>query len=132
MFNSGLKCKILCFSMVLFLIFITCTYSKKLVLTRNGLTDFTICLPADPSDVEKRAASELQKYIYEMSGTELQIINSEETGDGFQIFLGSAGKNNSIPAGIDWEFLEKDGFTIKTYGNNLIIAGGSENGILYG
>lgn len=100
-----------------------CSCTPKLTLD-----DYVIIVPDSPTDVEKRAANELQRYFNEISGKQLLIISDKEVASDKEILIG-----NTNRAKLDsLSQLEADGFIIHTIGNKLAIHGGYRNGVLYG
>ena len=95
------------------------------------LDTMTIVLPAEPTDVEKTAATELQTYIRRISGTPLNIITEGEELTTNGIYLGAtefASANQvTFP---DNQFGE--GWAIKAIGKDLVVTGGAKRGTLYG
>ena len=108
------------------------TAGGPLQLVRNGHSAYRIALSGDASANDKKAAGELQKYLNEISGVSVPIINVPEKEEDSLIWIGSAGRVQNFPTGFDWQKFEEDGFCIRTEGTNLIIAGGTAKGSLYG
>ena len=106
--------------------------SPKLQLVRNGKSTYRIVLPDSASEFDKKAGSELQKYLRQMSGALLPIVTDTDDLTDSIVWIGSAGHFQKPPFPIDWEKLEEDGFLIKTNGKSLIVAGGRQKGSLYG
>ena len=96
-------------------------------LVKDGKSAYTIVLSKDASPSEKHAAQELQTFIMQISGAELPI---SRTPSGKAIFLGEQDAIRS--AKIDFKSLGDEGFTIKTVGPHLVIAGGRLRGTMYG
>ena len=113
-----------------YLIFTSC--SKKLVIVENGITNYKIVLSSNAKEIDEQAANELQKYLKEISGAVLPVVKTSTMKSDSVIILCSAGSADDFVKGKELELLEEDGFTIKTDRVNLIIAGGSEKGVLYG
>ncbi len=96
--------------------------------TKTDLAKSQIVTPVNPTPVEKKAASELQKYLEKISGTRVSITDdkAKKTPCGFVI-----GRSKSLPASIDLQKLDPDGFIIKSQGSRIFLAGGSGKGTLY-
>jgi hypothetical protein len=95
--------------------------AEPLALTRNGTSNYTIVVAANAPAPEERAASELQRFVAEMSGARLPI--AAKCASGRCILLGSAyAPRNFGP----------EQYLLKTEGANLIITGGRPRGSLYG
>lgn len=105
---------------------------NSLELVRNGHSAYRIALSGKASEIDKKAAGELQKYLNEISGVSLPIITAPDHSGDSLIWVGSAGHVQDFPARLDWENFEDAGFCIRTEGTNLIIAGGKVKGSLYG
>ncbi|MCX6249557.1 MAG: DUF4838 domain-containing protein [Bacteroidetes bacterium] len=76
-----------------------------------------------------RVVSELQKYIFEITGTKLRIVVGQAASDlkGFVIISDEGQPGHPGSARPD-----PDGFNIRSDGENVIITGGSHKGTLYG
>ena len=95
---------------------------------KSAIGKYNIVTPADPSPVEQKAASELQKYLEKISGIKLSITKSSGK-DQFRAFI--IGNSKQLPADIDSARLDPDGFIIKNKGTKIFLAGGSHKGTLY-
>jgi hypothetical protein len=116
--------------------------AADLTLVQDGQPAAVIIMAAEPQAA--RAGAEIQKYIEKMSGAKLPLVlEGEAAGSPISILVGhtaAAGKLGvQIPAGFDPairpEAFEKEGFVIKTRGNNLVIGGNSDGpyqGTIYG
>jgi hypothetical protein len=107
-------------------------HGSPLVLARNGQTRFRISLTHDASPIDRKAAQELQRYLREVARVDVRIVQSDTSDHRPLIWIGSAGHAEGFPPGISWDSLREDGFTIKTRDDQLIIAGGTDKGTLYG
>lgn len=96
----------------------------------NGVRGYQIVVPEQASAEEKFAAGELQHYLFEMSKTNLEIINEPAFKGKHGIYLGQTdfakGKR------IDLASLKEDGYRLMPAGSHFIVAGGSGKGVLYG
>jgi len=106
------------------------TRSAGLTLTKEGRSACTIVLAKNASASARFAGVELQRYLSAISGANVPISATAKPGS--TIWIGSAGHSEGCPREIDWDRLGDDGFTIRTDGKNLIIAGGRDKGPLYG
>ena len=99
-------------------------------LFRNGRTEYSIVLPAEASHSERTAALELQKYVQEISGVLLNIVDGT-VSEGKRIYLGY---HPEIKAYRDIKRYneEDEGFTYRKVGYDLIICGGRHRGTMYG
>ena len=99
-------------------------------LNIEGGKDYAIVLPAKACSIEKEAAKQLQQYLSKMSTTTLTIVEEGAYKGKNAIYIGNT--NYAKARNIDFDNLAKDGYLFKRFDNNLIIAGGSQNGVLYG
>ena len=118
-------------SVIIILVVLFSLYSCK----RNGLLiegkgDYQIVIPTNANAIEKKSAQKLQHYFFEMSATNLPIAVEDVYRGNNGIFIGKT--NYAKTMGIDFSGLEEDGYTYKRNGKNLLIAGGSKKGVLYG
>lgn len=96
--------------------------SKCLIVAADGL-----------SVSEKKAISELQKYLQAMSGADaIQVVTPEKAGSGpeTRIVVGNKTVRQLYPD-IPLGDLGTDGFILKTAGHSLLVAGGEKRGTLY-
>ncbi len=108
------------------------TLRAEITLFENGQSPYKIVVAANAIPSERYAAEELQRYLERMSGARLPIVTSDGERTEHEIVLGANAlpKNVEKPAALDR--LGADGFTLKTAGNRLIIAGQGPRGTLYG
>ena len=106
--------------------------AKDIKLAKGGKSDYMIVLSKDASPSEKFAADELQKFLQEISGAKLPIITKGDKLPKRTIVLGDGDTLRSLKVKIDFKDLGDEGFSIKTVGPNLVIAGGRQRGTMYG
>ncbi|MCX6134277.1 MAG: DUF4838 domain-containing protein [Ignavibacteriales bacterium] len=106
--------------------------ARPVTITRAGKAVSCIVITRDASATDRKAAEELQKYIKAISGAQLRIKEGKEPKGSACIWIGSAGHSADFPFAPDWAKLEDDGFTIRSMGNRILIAGGRKRGSLYG
>jgi len=100
------------------------------VLFKDGKSAYTIVVSPEASSSEKTAASELQHYIHEISGAELDITDNPNLV-GRKIFIGYNSKvgryigEKNIPD-------DEESFTYESIGKNIFIYGGKQRGTMYG
>jgi hypothetical protein len=109
----------------LFLLFSTLnactTHSDKASLVYHQKSNFSIVISANADSLTGFAASEVQKYIYEVSGVKLSIENKYRK-DNYQLIIGKSLINDkSLLAEIN--SLNEDGFIIKVSTNKIVLAG---------
>ena len=106
-----------------------CSSGVKLV--SNGKSDCKIFVSQNALKPEKYAAGELQKYIHQISGASLPIVDKAKPGDKL-IYVGFQG----VPAPLLKELKPADfgneEYIIRSDGKALLIAGGGPRGTLYG
>lgn len=101
-------------------------------LSREGLTNYHIVLPQNPDPSLQQAADELQSYLKQASGADFTIVQKDEANGENEIILAKTGHCPKGLNQIDFDTLKKDGFSIHTSPDQIIIAGGTEKGCLYG
>jgi hypothetical protein len=100
-------------------------------LVKNGKSNYKIYLSDNAIPSEKHAATELQKYIYEISDCKIPITNKYHKTKKF-IFVGFNDVSNNLVQNIELDTLGDEEFIIETADNNILIAGGNPRGTLYG
>jgi len=110
----------------------TTSANGKLVIADGNASDYRIVLSSEASPSEGHAANELQAFLKEISGAELPIVTDGTQLDSREIILGDNAHLRSLSTKVDWDKLGKEGFTIQTVGENLVIAGGRLRGAIYG
>lgn len=101
-------------------------------LLKDGQSKYKIVISESSTKIEKRAAEVFQTYFEEISNVNLPIISDEKRLGKTEIILGYNKHLDELKADIPDVDLKADGFLIKTINNNLVIIGGSENGLLHG
>jgi len=82
--------------------------------------------PTDP--IQQKAAAELQKYLYQISGKTLPISSPKANHN---IFIGKPEQAVKEIELFEVSNLEEDGFYLRTVKDDLYLIGGSEKGVLY-
>ncbi|HUT24492.1 MAG TPA: DUF4838 domain-containing protein, partial [Sumerlaeia bacterium] len=93
---------------------------------------YQIVIPQAPTTAEKRAATELERHLREITGAHFPIVDDAAPARDREFILGRSARLRELGADVPFEKLEEDGFILKTVGDRLVIAGGSEKGVLYG
>lgn len=99
----------------------------------DGVTDYRIVLPAEPTANEQYAADELQYFIEEATGVRI-VLYREGTGELPKKFISVGNTKVSRDAGVTptYEELKTNGFVIKTIEDDCYIKGygdmGTRNG----
>lgn len=96
-------------------------------LATSGRSAYVIVLPAKAAQAERHAAEELQRYVADISGARLPIVDDATPAAACEIRLGAA--RGAAP---DAAALGAEGFRLRTQSGTLTIAGGSPRGTLYG
>lgn len=102
------------------------------LLANQGQSDYCIVIAEKAPPATRHAAGELQKFLKEISGAELPVVTDNEPRKKNEILLGSSSRLESTSPGTDLSKLGEEGYILRTTGANLIIAGGTARGDLYG
>lgn len=94
------------------------------------LAAYQILLPDQPSPVEQLAAQKLQRYLNELSGKDLVLRKEQDYRNGPGFFIGQT--RYARTREVNFKQLGADGFAYYPIEANLIIAGGTGRGVLYG
>ena len=105
---------------------------EKLVIADGDASDYRIVLSREASPSEEHAANELQAFLREITGAELPVVTDETPADSREIILGDNSHLRALNTKIDWDELGNEGFTLRTVGENVVIAGGRLRGTMYG
>lgn len=105
--------------------------SRWLTLIEGGESDYVIVKGAECAPSENEAASQLQEYLYRVSGKRLEISTDMSRVREREILVG---KTNREGGGytVDRKALGDEGFCVMVHEQKLIIAGGELRGTLYG
>jgi hypothetical protein len=117
-----MKSNFLIFPTVLFLIF-SCDYSR-LKLVEDGSTTYEIALPIEADSNEVKSAYELQKYLKEISGVTIPIVEEDEISSNPRMFIGHTQKSRSL-------HVEDHEIVIHVQNKDIIIKGGHSRSTLY-
>jgi len=99
---------------------------SQLTLVSQSSSEYSIVLADQATEQERKAASVLQRYIFEISGFEMQVLADTEKPTDKEICIGRTNR------GWGNEKLNQDGFMIKTRGTKLFIYGSAGKSTLYG
>lgn len=104
-----------------------------LVAADGGVAKAQIVVAKDAPPSTQYAAQELQRFLKEMSGAELPIVNDSTAVKAPEIVVGANKHFAKLSKGkIDVASLGKEGYVLQSRGKNLLIAGGEPRGTLYG
>jgi len=121
---------VLIITLLLFSIFTTgCTGNEPII--ENSESQFKIYVSESAIPSEKYAAGELQKYLKEITGLKLPIVNTYDSKTKL-IFVGFKDIPKELLAELKKEEFGNEEFIIRPLDGNLLIAGGEPRGTLYG
>jgi hypothetical protein len=109
--------------------------AQELVIADGGASAFTIVLAADASPSTRYAGAELQRWLREMTGAELPLVDAGAAAPSVHEIILGDGRHPRLAAlkvEIDTGKLGKEGYVLRTVGPHLVIAGSGVRGALYG
>ena len=95
-----------------------CSPSPLILAERGTGSDYSVSIPEKASPCLRHAAEELSRYVSEMTGVRLPVV--EGATEGPKILLSSKG------------LAENDAFLFKACGRDLVIRGRSDRAVLFG
>jgi len=98
-------------------------------LTEQGKARAAIRVRKNASDIERYAAERLQFYIRKASGAKLDVAH--QSSNGTTLHVGRSGETDKLIGSFNWDHLGEDGVLIRTFGQNIVIAGNTGRGTLY-
>ncbi|MEN6371351.1 MAG: DUF4838 domain-containing protein [Armatimonadota bacterium] len=101
-------------------------------LVKDGKSGYVIIIAKDASPSEHRAAAEFQRFIGEMSGVTIPYAPDSANPPENAVLIGNSEALKSLGLEIDFDDLGEEGYTIRTAGKRLVIAGGKLRGTMYG
>ena len=102
-----------------------------LVLADAGRTEHTIVIPAEPTDVELKAATDLSRWLWEMSGVPLPVVHEAAATDAkYVISVGSTERRRKAGLTEGDRDLGLEGYGIDVRGGDLYLWGGSGRGVV--
>lgn len=105
--------------------------ASALTIVEHGVPKACVVLPEKPSQIELKAASELQRYIKKITGADL-TIRFGELPESNAIVLGKHPFTRELVGDLlNDDVLGYDGIILKTAGNRLILAGHKGQSQLY-
>jgi len=102
---------------------------EPLVLVADGVSDYVIVRGENAFISEVTASTELQKYLKQITGTEIPIVTDDTAPAAHEIIVGKT--NREADGEFDRDELGQDGFVIKTKEDKLYLVGGEQRGSLY-
>lgn len=103
---------------------------KKYEIVKNGVSEYYIVTSKKAHETEHFAASELQKYIYKSTDVLIPYFSDRCEKRGKEIYIGTLPRD--VYKELDMSSVEEEGFIIKTIDDNIVIAGKTPRGTLYG
>ncbi len=122
------------------LLLVTCTClpvsaafaAPDLALVTAGHSDYVVVTPADALPAETYAASELVVYLQQLTGAELAVVQDDAPLAPHEIILGSTNRRlAALALTLPADRWGRDGFSLRTAGERLILAGDRPRGTLY-
>ena len=107
-------------------------HAQSLVLVSEGESRYRIVVPSTPTDSEEKAANVLQDHLLQISGAAIPIVTADRPAIPYEIVIGQNERLDELGITVDFNALEEDGFALRTADTRLVIAGGSEKGVLNG
>jgi hypothetical protein len=119
-------------TMLLLAVMITATAQAPAISINGGTVPLSLCpvvIPVNATEMEKKAASEMQHYLGLVTGVKPEVTDEQAKMKQVEIVIG---RSNRFPLTVELNTLDPDGFVIITEGSRLCIAGGTHKGTLYG
>ena len=124
--------RILFTAFALLLLINSASAAKSLILSKDGVAQFAIVLPVEPTPVELTAARELKYHLDSVTGASFTIVQENEVDAAqAQLIVGHAVRLKELLPDLDIAAISYDGIVIKTVGNNLVLVGHPQRGTLY-
>ncbi|MBR4756462.1 MAG: DUF4838 domain-containing protein, partial [Bacteroidales bacterium] len=123
-----MKTKYLICCMAAFLLAVSCGRHE---LFKGGSSSYTIVIDPEASESEKYAASELQYWLKEVSGTEIPIADLQGGVKGHRLVVGFNPIVEGLVPGAVKQKDSDDSFTWLNKGGDILLWGGSKRGTLY-
>ena len=74
----------------------------------------------------------MQRFLEEISGARLPIATDDGPATPREVLVGDSAHLAALGVEIDWDALGEEGFTLRTVGETLVIAGSDVRGAMYG
>ena len=103
-----------------------------MLIAENAKSGYKIVISERASPSVRHSAMELQNVLKEISGALLPIDNDRCKMTHSEIIIGDNQHLNQLNTHIHWNELGVEGFTIRTVGEVLVIAGDALRGAMYG
>ncbi|WP_276347883.1 DUF4838 domain-containing protein [Daejeonella sp. JGW-45] len=96
----------------------------------GAVIDLQIIIPVQADPVEKLAAEQLKQYLSQLPGTAISVVSEDNKKANNAVYIGQTAYAKAQK--VDFSKLKEGGYLYKPVGSNLIIAGGTKKGVLYG
>ncbi len=107
--------------------------AADLTLVEAGKSPYRVVIPKDANPRERYAADQLVKYVQELSGAKLPVVDDETPRQPHEIVLSARNRRiEGMKLGLPRDTWGRDGFTLKTVGETVVVAGGQPRGTIYG
>ncbi|HPU86475.1 MAG TPA: DUF4838 domain-containing protein [Candidatus Latescibacteria bacterium] len=103
-----------------------------MVLSSNGRTSYIIVLSSQASRSEMHAATELQRFLEEMTAAHFPLVDDGVPVAEKEIAVGAGRHTDALLPGLDFGTFGAEELLVKTVGERIVIAGGRQRGTLYG
>ena len=97
------------------------TPGPELTLTRDGLTDYVVVIPARPTPQEQKAAGDLARWLGEMTHVEFKVVPDTADPIPTEISVGRTSRLNSARVPQAEEDLGAEGLAIGAQGERLFL-----------
>src|SRR5689334_3545354 len=96
-------------------------FAAGLELVHNGKSAYAIVIAPDASPSERHGATELQRFVEEISGARLPVTAEPQAR---MVLVGDGPALQQLHVAIPFRELGEEGFALKLSGPHLVIAGG--------
>ncbi|MBI2195289.1 MAG: DUF4838 domain-containing protein [Planctomycetes bacterium] len=105
---------------------------NPLVLAQDGRSDWSIVVATGAPEPVRHAASELQRFLRQISDAILPVRNDQGSPRPYEILVGPSARVVRLGIPFHPGPLGPDGYVIRSEASRLLIAGGLPRGTLYG
>lgn len=127
-----MKVQTLFLSLLIFVSIASPCRADDYTLFNRSRSSYSIVVSKEASPSEKFAAQELQKFLYEISGARLQIVDVNQGRKGKRIIVGFNKDAESCLDGLEKPLSNDQSFRYFSNFGDIVILGGTEIGTLYG
>lgn len=102
-------------------------------IVSDKTTQYSIVIPADASGTLNTAANEMQTFIKEATGVNMNVVTDATVSDSAKVIsLGDTALAKTNQISTNYAEVEAEGYKIITKDDDLYIVGYSDHGVLYG